>query len=173
MAVDHAKERVLALDVRSSRCGFAAFDGPRTLLDFGARSYSRKSGSLKAVARKQFIKLLKLHAPTLIVVRSAVAGSRKTRARAKLLVSTLRQIGRNRSVRLRFLSRRQVKAFFQAQALPTKYAVASQLAERYSELGWMLRPQRRMWEPEHPQMIVFDATATGAAYFKRPIVRTS
>ena len=106
MIGNRARERVLALDVRSGKCAFAVFEGPHRLLDFGSRSFARKYGPLKTTARKRFINLLNLYSPNLIVFRSASTGSNKTKARVNLIASTLRQIARGQSVRLRFISLR-------------------------------------------------------------------
>lgn len=173
MIGNRARERVLALDVRSGKCAFAVFEGPHRLLDFGSRSFARKYGPLKTTARKRFINLLNLYSPNLIVFRSASTGSNKTKARVNLIASTLRQIARGQSVRLRFISRKKVKAFFRAQALETKHAIASQLADRYFDLSWRLPPKRKVWQAEYPQMAVFDAAATAIVYFQCPIVQTS
>ena len=171
MAANRRKERVLALDVRSSRVGFALFEGRDELVDFGARSYARRYGPLGATARKQLIRLLNLHLPSLIVFRSAFTGSKSTRARVRLVVELLRRIAKSRSVRLRFLSRKKVKSFFWAQALANKYAVAAHLADRYPDLAWKLPlAQRKPWQPEPYQMPIFDAAAVGISFLsiRRP-----
>lgn len=169
MVVNHIRERVLALDLRAGKCGFAVFEGPHALLDFGTRSYARKYGPAKAASRKQFARLLTLHSPSLIVFRSAITGSNDTRTRMELIVATLRRLARNQRVRVRFLSRKKVKSFFEVQALVTKYAVASHLAEQFLELTWKLTPSgRKPWESEPSQMPVFDAVATAVVHFQCP-----
>ena len=171
MVVNSVRDRVLVLDLRSGKCGFAVFEGPHDLLDFGTRSYARKYGSAKAASRRQFARLLTLHRPSLIVFRSAITGSNTTRTRMELIVMTLRRLARSHRVRARLLSRQKVKSFFEAQVLATKYAVALHLAEQFLELtGKLTRKGRKPWESEHPQMPVFDAVATAMVHFQCPAI---
>jgi hypothetical protein len=173
MADENTRVRVLCVDVRSARFGFVIFEGPDRLLDFGIRGYARQTGQLDVVARRKFLKLVDVHSPSLIVLRCAPAGSDKRNLRAKMAARTMRQVAKRRSLRLRFLSRKMVKACFQAQGFTSKHLVASHLAERFPDLAWKLPPRRKSWQREEWNMSLFDAAAAGVAYLQQPDVQMS
>lgn len=160
--------RLLAVDLRSGKLGFAVFEGPATLLDFGERAYARKVGPLKAAARRKFDKLLGLHSPSGIVIRLPSSQSDKRDRRTKIAVRILREEARRRSIPLLSLSRKKVKKFFLTQGLTTKHHIATHLAKGFTDLAWKLPGKRKLWQGEQHQMAVFDAVATGVAHFSLP-----
>jgi hypothetical protein len=167
MAESNTNVRLLSVDVRSAKFGFVVFEGPDTLLDFGVRSYTRQCGPINATAGRSFLRLVDLHAPSLIVLRVAPSRLDKRTRRAKIAARALRQISKRRSIPLRCLSRGTIKKFFRSQGLTTKHRIASFLAERFPDLAWKLPPQRRLWQPERHRMSVFDAAAAGVAFIDR------
>ena len=71
-----------------------------------------------------------------------------------------------RGIPARLLSRRAVKDAF-AGANRNKYTIAATLAERLPELAPVLPTARKIWMSEEYILSVFDAAATGIAYFSR------
>jgi hypothetical protein len=167
LAAEDARERALGLDLRASRLGFVVFQGPDALLDFGGRSYARQYGSLGATASKRFVNLVDLYSPSVVVIRLPSIHSGKGNDRVKVVVRSIKRDARRRSIRLRFLSRKKVKKFFQAKGLTTKHSIASYLAERFPDLAWKLPPKRKPWQGENHHMSIFDGAAVGVIHFSQ------
>jgi hypothetical protein len=69
MEIEIGKRKItLALEVRKSCLGYAVFEGPERLLDWGATTPSPLEGSLQR-AEKRFVSILKLLHPEVVVVK--------------------------------------------------------------------------------------------------------
>ena len=150
--------RVLALDVRPRKAGFAVFEGSR-LLDWGVKTYGNQGGSLGMTVSGKINGLLDLHSPALVVLRK-----RTNPAAVRALppiIETIRIETMRRSVGLRLLSTETVKRFYIGLGCPTKQQIATAVAGWYPELRWKLPPKRRTWESENHNMTLFDAAAVG------------
>ena len=66
-----------------------------------------------------------------------------------------------------FLRRKDVHETFHALHGRTKDEIAAVLAGIFPELLVRLPPQRKAWQSERHAMIVFDAIATGFAYWQQ------
>lgn len=163
MAENNKNERILCLDVRSAKFGFAIFEGPNRVIDSGAKSYARRRGPLSTVLGGLFRKLVKLHSPSLVVFRLPPGHADKRNRRARLAARILRQEARRQSIPTRCLSRERIKTFYQARGLTNKQRIATYLSERFPELAWRMPPLRKKWQPEKHGMCVFDAAAAGAS----------
>jgi hypothetical protein len=157
------EKRVLALDVHPRSFGFVVFEGPNHLLDWGVRSFRPGVNAVKIPAAKKLLAVLDEFTPSAIVIREREArrSTKKTR-----MLATIERQARNRSIPVRFVSRRDVdKAFVGFER--NKYEVASVLAKQFPTLASRLPPKRKIWQSEDYRMGIFDAAALGVAYFTR------
>ena len=79
------------------------------------------------------------------------------------MLSDLKQAAGARNLSIHFLSPREVKSIF--PDCRNKEQIASAVSERLPDFLWILPPRRKIWKSEHYRMKIFDAAATGLAYF--------
>jgi hypothetical protein len=140
--------------------GYAAFQGPERLLDFGVTNFrTAESGVLR------FLALLELLRPTLIVIRKITPESRRNCTATKNLVQSVKRECRLRSIQIVFISEARLHRQFRRRGTPNKQSDAALLASQFPELDWRVPPPRKTWQHEHRNMPVFDAVAVALSYF--------
>src|SRR2546427_5653754 len=84
----HSNEkRILAIDLRSRSFGFAVFEGPTRLLDWGVKSFRQGINAVKIPAGLKFAGLMDEFSPSTIVVRKgSVESKKKAGMRQALLI---------------------------------------------------------------------------------------
>jgi hypothetical protein len=158
---------LLALEVRASRIGFAVFEGPTRLLDWGVRSFETGNKTLKSSAADRIATLLAFHRPFAIVLRSRTYNSASQRRVFATIAGSIRAEAKRYSSKLIVLAPRQVQSCFSPTGQVTKHDIAVTLAKRFEELSWKLPQRRKSYQSEAPVMAVFDAVANGIAFFER------
>jgi hypothetical protein len=154
-------ERIIAIDLRGYSFAFAVFEGPDRLLDWGARSFRRGVNAVKIPAGEKLAALLDYYSPDAVVIRVRTGDHD---ARRHEMRETLLGEAAKHGVPTRLLTRRAVKDAF-AGARRNKYTIAAALAERLPELAPVLPTAHKLWVSEEYILSVFDAAATGIAYF--------
>ena len=155
--------RVLAIDLRNRRSGFAIFEGPRNLLDFGTTVLPSDQAE-PAMAR--FVDLLRMSVPSIIVVKKDRWENMASSSGARHFVDMLTNESIKREIQIRVLEQDAITATFLNLDCSTKVEISTALARVFPELVWQLPPERKAWESEHPRQTVFDAIALGLAYWQ-------
>lgn len=157
--------RILAIDVRHRRLGFAVFEGHRTLLGWGKRVYPASGEVEAALASKRIAALLSLYVPdSLVVLLESWHGS-ETPSELSEVKEAIIQLAAAHRVPIQAVIRDDVRASFSRLRCTTREEMAASLGRMYPELAWQVPPLRRTWQSEHPRMIIFDAIALGLAYW--------
>jgi hypothetical protein len=151
--------RILALDVRPRKFGYAAFETPMRLLDSGL---SRFKSTHEAATRLDT--LLMVFHPTVVVLRKIANHSPRNRLQTRSIVRVASRQVRRRSVRPIFLSERKIRNHFRNDGQVTKHTIATFIAATFPELACKLPPRRRAWDAEDRRMPIFDAVALGLVY---------
>jgi hypothetical protein len=161
--------RILAFDVRLSRFGYALFDGPQTLLDWGASEIPAGLAYRAAVliARKRVAPLMKLGHPTAVIIRRPCLGNRGSTASTFPIANAIIRESTSNQVRLHSMTRKEIQHAFRIFRGSTTDEIASILADIFPELLTRLPPKKKKWQSERHAMIVFDAIATGFAFWLR------
>lgn len=150
-------KRILALSLDWKGFGFAAFDGPDDLIDFGTRNFLRK---VKIPFEAKLLVLLEADQPdTLVVVRS-------TTAKRKKILSKVVKIAKAEKIPLVFVSTADIRKAF-APANKSKYQIARAIAERYPELQFRMPAARKAYESEKFGITIFEAAAAGFVYYNQ------
>lgn len=148
--------RLLALEIRPKKVGFAVFERS-TLMDWGVTRYGAATSAMRRIGS-----LLDLHVPAVIVIR------RRPRSKHSLTgASILRSIKRGaqrRSIRVLSLDAHKIRAFFKQRGCRSKHKTAELLAEWFPELAWRVPPKRKLWQSEPYNTLLFDAVATAATF---------
>jgi RNase H-fold protein (predicted Holliday junction resolvase) len=151
--------RILALDVRARRIGFAVFETPAQVLEFGVTRFKSRPTALARLDR-----LIRRTKPDgLVLLKIPSSSTRNTRGMQTILCG-IWLIARRFSVAVTTIRERQVKQHFSEQGATTKYQVSLFLVKRFPELEWKLPQPRKAWQREHPNMSMFDAAALAVTY---------
>jgi hypothetical protein len=158
--------RILAIDLRPQQFGYAVFEGPKQLLDWGA-AYYRPGGEVGAeVAARRVAELMRVFLPSAIVVRKVRREVTHNSFGVLPILKAIRRKASARSIPVRLIARKEVRKAFCVFRAKTKYEIACRLAVMFPELLWRLPPQRKFYESEHPGMTIFDAVAMGVTYWQ-------
>jgi hypothetical protein len=158
--------RLLAIDLRVQRFGYAVFEGPKRLLDWGAKSYPLGAAGAETAA-KRVADLLELFCPSVVVIRKDHRTGLQDESGIALILRSIRHEAAMRAVPVRLIAPEGIKASFRIFNAKTKHEIAAMLATVFPELFWKLPPKRKVWQNEHFRMIVFDAISVGFAYWQR------
>jgi hypothetical protein len=162
----HSSFLVLAIEARQSRFGYALFDGPKKLLDWGASMLPSGLAGPYALeaARKRIAQILRRASPGAIVVdlpRSVIPELATSSPVLRSIICEAEVSG----LPLHWLAREDIRSAFRIFRARSKEQIALALIGIFPELGHRLPRKRRKWEPEKRGMIVFDAIATGLAFW--------
>lgn len=158
---------VLALDLRHRRFGFAAFQGHRTLLEWGQRYYPAVGDAEREIAQRRISKLLNGIAPNLILLKQERWDRGQSDPHLANPLAALQYEAQRYSVPVRLIRAETIRATFAVFQCRTKNEIAATLASLFPELLHSVPPQRKAWQAEHPRMSVFDAVALGVTYWHR------
>jgi hypothetical protein len=162
--MDQANERtrIVAIDLRSSRFGFAVFEGPERLLDWGVRNFRQGVNAVRIPANVKFGELMDEFSPQTIVL---MRRDTDTKNRASMREELLTEADKRR-IAVRLLSPRAVKSAFVGSSR-NKHTIAAALIERLPELASRRPGPRKIWKPDDYRLRLFDAASLGVAYFAR------
>jgi hypothetical protein len=158
-------QRLLCLDLRPRRTGFAVFDDARTLLDYGVRNFDGDAPSREAIAMRRISSLLDLHSPGVMIIRRGSKKSAEANNVVSKVIQAVQEETLRRSIVLHILDTKNVYLFFAIHGCRTKHQIAMRLAQWFSELAWSLPAKRRPWQNEPHNLTVFDAVAAAIVYF--------
>jgi hypothetical protein len=159
---------ILAIDLRHRRFGYAVFEGHRTLIDCGIRIYRAAGDAEMTMVSKRLTALFKLFAPSAIVITKERWDRAETSIHMHLLISAVVREASSRAIPIHLITQSNVRVSFDNLGCKNKDEIAEALANIFPELRWRLPPKRKVWQSEHPRMIIFDAVALGLAYWQHP-----
>jgi hypothetical protein len=162
------KDIVLALEIRPQKFGFVVFEGPARLLDWGVKSFRGLPNQHQIIAAKRIGDLVRLYSPSVIVTRRRKGARQLARRVIRLPASLVRKEAHRDSIRLAVLSTRTIRQHFADLGFRTKHQIATSNSHHFEELSWKLRPKRKAWQSETSSTVIFDAAATGVAFFGQP-----
>jgi hypothetical protein len=156
---DLNRQRIIALDVRPRSFAFVIFEGPREILDWGARSFRGGVNKVRVPCGLKIMRLIDQYVPDALVLQRP-----RNKAREQM-VEEIRRQARTQKIPVWLLLREEVAIAF-AGRNGNKQEIAAAIYEQFPEFLSILPPPRRSWESEDYRMSIFDAAATGIAYFR-------
>ena len=153
--IRNTSKRILALEIRRHRYGFAVLEGRKKLLEYGAGSYTSRSSIVPSINR-----IIATHKPEMIVVRRLRQSYASDRRATVETVKQIRAVAEERAIPIEFISSEEVRLAFQQDAPRNKDGIAGALAKMFPELRWKLPKVRKLWMSESYNMIMFDAVAS-------------
>lgn len=166
-------KRLLALEIRASRLGFAVLEGSTRLLDWGVRSFGEQKENLRSAVSDRIGTLLAFHKPAMVVARLRKYHSAVQNKKFLAIIVAIRAETTRNSTKFLVLTTHQVRARFGPNGQVTKHDIATSLAKQFEEISWKLPGRRKAYQSEAPAMLVFDALANGVAFLGRQTPSTS
>jgi hypothetical protein len=157
---------ILALDVRHSRIGYALFAGPKQLLDWGASTVPSQCIHRTSWVQQRMKSLLRHGSPVFLVVKQPRPARPPANANGKPIIEAILSAAKEYGIPIQLLSHDEMLSAFRIFNVRTKDDIACVLVGMFPELLIRLPPRRKKWQPEPHGMIVFDAIATGFAYWR-------
>lgn len=153
---------ILVLYPNSLGLGYAIFDSPKKLVDYGIGYIKPLSNSKTLTRVKEYIEYYK---PDIILVREVTKqNSKKMRRIEKLTESICRQV-RLQGLHVHCYNRSQIQDVFAQFGISTKYQISQKIIEWYPELKRIELAPRKIWQGQNHNTGVFDAIALGLTYF--------
>ncbi len=159
--------QILALDVRHSRIGYALFVGPRRLLDWGVNTVPAECRKRAEWIQLKMAELLRRGSPACVVTRPQRLMKLPSNAIGVPILKAIRSATKEHGIPMYVLGRDEIQSAFRTFHVRTKEEIASAIVGIFPELIVRLPLKRKKWQPEAHGMIVFDAIATGIAYWQR------
>jgi len=154
------QQRILCLDIRPRSFAFVVFEGPKVVLDWGARSFRRGVNAVRVPLGLKVARLLDEYAPCALVLE------RPRTSKHLRIVAAIRKQAKIHKIPIRLLSAKTIDAAFSGSN-DNKDQIASVLTTRFPDLLSVLPPKRKPWRSEDYRMSIFDAAALGTAYFEQ------
>lgn len=158
---------ILALDVRNSRIGYALFAGPKRLLDWGISTIPSRCSNRAEWMRQRITELLRHDVPECIVTRPHRRAKLPPNAHSRSILNTIQSVAAGQGIPIHVIGRDEIGSTFCHFRARTKEEIACAIVGIFPELLVRLPPKRKTWQKEARGMIVFDAIATGIAYWQR------
>jgi hypothetical protein len=159
--------RLLALNVRAGRVGYAVFEGPKCLLDWGTRAIPSDRLQKMRDKRSLITSLIGSCDPSVIAVYQARRKGDVDSRRMQMIIKLVAMEASSRSIPVVSTHAAEIRNAFRMFRATNKYEMAAAAAGVYPEIFWKLPPSRKQWESEPRAMLVFDAIAAGFTYWQQ------
>ena len=154
--------RIFALDPTTKGFGYAVFETPFHLVDWGL---AHVSGEKESGAIARFEELLDQYRPDIVILEDPSAPGSRRRPRVQTLLERLRDSARERKVAVHLIPRLAViECFSSPDKRATKFSITQHLAETFPELAPKMPKRRKVWQSEDERMATFDALALAVTY---------
>ena len=160
-------KRILGISLRSQRLGFAIIEGSVELIHWGMVYYEKNEDARVAAAARRVAALLERFAPSIMGIEKSRTANALNPERVELLYRSIRREASHFSASTLLFTRIKVREAFQDFGARSKDDIAAILARMFPELQPSLPPKRKLWEPEHFSMPMFDAVALAVSYWRR------
>jgi len=155
--------RVLAVDPHPRGFGYAVFEGPARLVDWGTKDTRTEKERATLYKLEELVTLFR---PAVIVVENCDHPKSRRNARVSRLIERILLAAHAFGVHGRTLPIATVYKTFAGTGAGTKYAIATALVRVFPELMVRLPRKRKPWQTEDSRMSIFDAVALGLTYFR-------
>ncbi|MFP5206434.1 MAG: hypothetical protein ACLGSH_13845 [Acidobacteriota bacterium] len=167
MAKKPPSKRILGISLRSQRLGFAIIEGSVDLIHWGMVYYEKNEDARIAAAARRVAALLERFTPSALAIEKSRTEKALNPERVELLYRSIRREASKLSASTLLFTRSKVREAFQDFGIRSKDEIAALLARMFPELQPSLPPKRKLWEPEHFSMPMFDAVALAVACWRR------
>jgi len=153
--------RILAVELRAARLGYAVFETPEELRDFGAAWFESP-----ASARARITRLLEFYRPSVLVLRGGSARYPRNMRKRRVIARIARDEARKLEIPIAHMTELAFNSYFGSYSCRDKYDVAAVLVARFPGLAWRLPSRPKFYDPEPRSMLYFDSIALAIAHLE-------
>jgi hypothetical protein len=153
-------ELVLAVFPSTRGFGYAVFEGPDSLVDWGVKAV--RSGQKNLECLRKVRELLAFYRPDALVLEDYQGRGSRRAKRIRMLINLMAAHATEERIPAASYSRSEVRASF---GLTTKRRIAEAIVREFPELEPRLPPVRKIWMSEDVRMSIFDAAALAMTFF--------
>ena len=153
-------ELVLCIYPSAKGFGYAVFEGPRSLVDWGVKGVYGENKNAQCLRKVR--ELLAFYRPDVLVTEGYKGAGSRRGSRIRELIDAITALAAKEDVACTSFSRTDVRNCFGSTA---KREIAQSIAREFTELEPRLPPVRRIWMSEDARMNIFDAVALGMTFF--------
>jgi hypothetical protein len=155
-------ELVLALFPSTRGFGYAVFEGPQSLVDWGVKSACCHQKNLTSLQKIR--ELVAFYRPDVVVLEDYDGSGSRRAKRIRTLINLVAAHAAEEGMSTAFFSRASVRTCF---GLGTKREIAEAIARDLPELEPRLPPVRKIWMSEDRRMSIFDAVSLAMTFFHK------
>jgi hypothetical protein len=152
----------MAVEIRAARLGYAVFETPKHLRDFGAAWFD-----FPAAARSRIARLLELYRPSVLVIRGGSARYPRNMRKRKAIARIAHDEARKLAIPVARMSELAFSSHFERFSCHDKYDVAAVIATEFPELASRLPSRPKFYDPEPRPILYFDSIALGVSFLDR------
>jgi Holliday junction resolvasome RuvABC endonuclease subunit len=163
--------RLIGLDPTPHGCGFAVFEGPERLLDWGHASIRPANN---AVCLERVAGLMARYEPHVVALEDIHHPRSRRRKRIQHLITSISEYAYACNAHVEFVSWSEVKRTLSVSKQANRRDVAEYIASLYPEVAPLVPPPRKVWMSEFECINVFDAMAFSLTAFTKdggPVIR--
>jgi hypothetical protein len=153
--------RILAVEIRAARLGYAVFETPKYLRDFGAAWFD-----CPAIARSRIARLLHFYQPSVLVLPGGSTRYPRNMRKRRAVARIARDEARKLAIPSARVTEVEFSSFFERYSCRDKYDLAAVLVGWFPDLAWRLPSRPKFYNPEPRSMLYFDSVALGIAYLE-------
>jgi hypothetical protein len=152
---------VCAIHPSTKGFGYAVFEGPGTLVDWGVRAIRKRQKNLSSLTKVR--DLLTFYRPDVLVLEDYQGRGSRRAKRIQALINLIAAHAAEKRMTTASYSRADMRASF---GLTTKREIAEAIVREFPELEARLPPVRKIWMSEDARMNIFDAAAFAITFFE-------
>ena len=152
---------MLAVFPSSRGFGYAVFEGPKSLVDWGVKGVRTTQKNFESL--RKIRELLAFYRPDVLVLEDYEGPGSRRAKRIQTLINLMAAHAHQEGMATAFFSRGEVRACF---GLIAKRQIAEAIARKFPELEPRLPPVRKIWMSEDRRMSMFDAVSLAVTFFE-------
>ena len=156
---------VIAIHPTSRGFGWVLFEAPGAIATWGVVDVSNYKEDKNRRALARIGKLLERYSTSVLILEDFEHKPARRGARIKRLCRAMLRLAAHRGIEVRVYPRAAVNACFRSVGAKTRHEIAQAVALHVDALRHMLPARRRLWDPEHPRMGLFQAAALAITYY--------
>jgi hypothetical protein len=157
-----SSQLVCAIYPSTKGFGYAVFEGPSTLIDWGVKAVRGRPKNLSSLRKVR--DLLAFYRPDALVLENHQGRGSRRAKRIQTLINLIAAHAAEKRMSTALYSRADVRASF---GLTTKREIAEAIVREFPELEPRLPPVRKIWMTEDVRMNIFDAASLVITFFDR------
>jgi Holliday junction resolvasome RuvABC endonuclease subunit len=157
----HVRGPILAVHPASHGLGWALFERPLALSDFGITS---AKGNRSGKYLERFAELLDGYKPSVLVLEKVSKEDARHSNRIHELEEAMRGMANSRGIEIHTYDRGEVGLVVTGNEKATRHEIAVAVSEQVPIPRSRLPKKRKLWEPEHHRQCLFDAAALGITH---------